>query len=208
MDKDKANKWIMLITLIPLIIIEILAIRMNNHYKYDFIFLVALLVGLYLLRKKIDLHPVQYVLASIFLLLHFFGAFGFYELYPLGLEYDSWVHGFFGFMSTFIILRAIHFRKIYKETFMIFIVVLTILLGFSAFHELFEYGGALTLGEGEGVLFIGAGDADEWDTQKDMLNNVIGGLLGIGVYIIFRKFKTGYFLDNHKRKKKRKKIKA
>ncbi|MBT3303742.1 DUF2238 domain-containing protein [Candidatus Woesearchaeota archaeon] len=204
MDKDKANKWIMLITLIPLIIIEILAIKTSSHYKYDFIFVVGLLVGVYLLRKKIDLQPAHYIMAGIFLLLHFFGFFGFYELFPLGIEYDYWVHGFFGFMSAFIILKAIHHRKKYRDCISIFVVVLVVMLGLSAFHELFEYGGALALGEGEGVLFIGAGDADEWDTQKDMLNNVIGGLLGIGIYMLFRKFRTGYFLDNNKRKKRKK----
>jgi len=52
-------------------------------------------------------------------------------------------------------------------------------LGLSALHELYEYFGALLLGEGEGVLFIGAGDLDQWDTQKDMLNNVIGALIGL-----------------------------
>ena len=61
-----------------------------------------------------------------------------------------------------------------------------LILGFSAFHEIFEYGGAVALGEGEGVLFIGAGDLDEWDTQKDMLNNLIGGLAGVVVFYALR----------------------
>lgn len=208
MDKNKANKLVMIITLIALIILEVFAIRMNNHYKYDFIFLVALLLGLYFIRKHIDLRPSHYILASIFLLLHFVGMFGTYNMYPFGVEYDYWVHGYFGFASAFIILKAVHHRKIYRDVFSIFVATLVIILGLSAFHELFEYGGALALGEGEGVLFIGAGDADEWDTQKDMLNNVIGGLIGIGVYISFRKYKTGYFLDNHNHKKKKKKKKS
>ncbi len=44
----------------------------------------------------------------------------------------------------------------------------------------------MMLGEGEGVLFIGAGDLDEWDTQKDMLNNLIGALLGLVLFYIFK----------------------
>ncbi|HRZ40409.1 MAG TPA: hypothetical protein P5246_05320, partial [Candidatus Omnitrophota bacterium] len=55
----------------------------------------------------------------------------------------------------------------------------------------YEFAGAILLGEGEGVLFIGAGDLDEWDTQKDMLNNLIGAVLGLvfygGITRIFRK---------------------
>lgn len=43
----------------------------------------------------------------------------------------------------------------------------------------------MTVGEGEGLLFIGAGDTDEWDTQRDMVNNAIGALLGLAVYYLY-----------------------
>jgi len=49
----------------------------------------------------------------------------------------------------------------------------------SAAHELYEFAGAILLGDGDGVLFIGAGDIDQWDTQKDMLNNLLGALIGV-----------------------------
>ena len=62
---------------------------------------------------------------------------------------------------------------------------IVIALGVSALHELYEFAGAILLGEGEGVLFIGAGDTDQWDTQKDMLNNLIGTLLGVLIYEIY-----------------------
>jgi uncharacterized membrane protein YjdF len=43
------------------------------------------------------------------------------------------------------------------------------------------------LGEGDGVLFIGTGDIDQWDAQKDMLNNMIGGAIGVSSWSIFSK---------------------
>ncbi len=61
-------------------------------------------------------------------------------------------------------------------------------LGISAAHELYEYGGAILLGEGDGVLFIGAGDIDEWDTQKDMLNNLIGSITALSASIGYTYF--------------------
>ena len=63
--------------------------------------------------------------------------------------------------------------------------------GFSAFHEIFEYAGAMAVGEGEGVLFVGAGDIDEWDTQKDMVNNVLGALIGLAGYYLFTYLRPG-----------------
>jgi len=60
------------------------------------------------------------------------------------------------------------------------------IMGFASLHELYEFVGAILLGEGEGVLFIGAGDLDQWDTQKDILNNLIGALIGVFARIPYR----------------------
>ena len=111
--------------------------------------------------------------------------FGWYQTYPLGMEYDHWVHGFFGFVAVLMVLQAYYFYGVYPPA-MIVIAAVAVLLGFSAFHEIFEFAGAMAVGEGEGVLFIGAGDLDEWDTQKDMLNNLIGAILGMIVFYSVR----------------------
>lgn len=176
------------VTSLLLVGLEAYALWTDSRYKWDFIFLILLLWGVYWLREKIDLHPVHYALFSVFLLLHDFGMFGFYETYPLGMEYDYWVHGYFGFVAALIVSRAYRYHKVYPPAF-IPVATLVVLLGFSAFHEIFEYLGALTVGEGEGVLFIGAGDLDEWDTQKDMVNNVIGGVLGLACDYAYRWFR-------------------
>lgn len=157
----------------------------GSRYKWDFIFVMLLWIGLYLIRKRINLHPLHYALFGVFLFLHFGGVFGWYQTYPLGLEYDHWVHGWFGFVASLVVLRAYHFYGVYPPV-LIAVATVALILGFSAFHELFEYAGAMAVGEGEGVLFIGAGDLDEWDTQKDMLNNLIGGVLGVIVFHVGR----------------------
>jgi uncharacterized membrane protein YjdF len=138
----------------------------------------SLWIGVFLVRDRINLHPVHYALLGVFLFLHFGGVFGCYQSYPLGMEYDHWVHGWFGFVASLIVLRAYYFYGVYPPL-LIAVATVALILGFSAFHELFEYAGAMAVGEGEGVLFIGAGDLDEWDTQKDMLNNLIGGVVGV-----------------------------
>ncbi len=163
------------------IALECYALWVDSRYKWDFIFLMLLLVGVYVVRKRINLHPVHYFLFCLFLLLHFLGMFGCYQTFPLGMEYDYWVHGFFGFVSSLIVLRAYYFIGVYTPT-MITVAAVAVIMGFSAIHEIFEYAGAMAVGEGEGVLFIGAGDLDEWDTQKDMLNNLVGAILGVIVF--------------------------
>ncbi len=196
MEANKAGQWnkwnriILWITTIVLVVIEFYSITIDSHYKWDFIFLILLLYGVYFIRDKIKLHPFHFFLLAVFLLMHNLGVFGTYSNYYFGLEYDLYVHGFFGFMSAIILYRTYKLVGPYKGWFK-YLAIVAVILGFSAFHELFEYAGALLVGEGEGVLFIGAGDIDEWDTQKDMFNNLIGALIGLGLYkvhnFVFRK---------------------
>ncbi len=187
---DKYNLFILLITSFILICFEIYSLGRNSHYKYDFIFLMLLLFGVYFFKDKIKLHPFHYFLFSIFLILHNLGVFGFYSRFYFGIEYDFYVHTFFGIVSSLILYRTYNLIGPYKGWFK-YIVIIAVVLGFSAFHELFEYAGAVLLGKGEGVLFVGAGDIDPWDTQKDMRNNLFGALIGLGFYWVKSKFSKG-----------------
>ncbi len=83
------------------------------------------------------------------------------------------------------VLRAYHLYGVCSPP-MIAVGAVAVILGFSAFHEIFEFPGALAAGAGEGVLFVGAGDLDDWDTQKDMLNNLIGALPGLAEFHLAR----------------------
>ena len=184
------NKIIVWVTTAILVGLWIYALTIDNHYKWDFYFLMGLLWALFFLRNKIKLYPFHYFLAAAFLILHDLGMFGLYSNFYFGLEYDLYVHGFFGFLASLILYRTYNLVGPYKGWFMI-VAIIAVVLGFSAFHELFEYAGALTVGEGEGVLFVGAGDLDEWDTQKDMFNNLVGALIGLGSYGIKRIYSKG-----------------
>jgi len=195
--KASAEKIILISTTIVLVALEFYSLTTASHYKWDFIFLMLLLYAVYVMREKIRLHPFHYFLFSLFLILHNIGTFGTYG-WKSGLwEYDLFVHSYFGFVSALMLLRAYREVGPYRGAIK-YVAVIALILGFSAFHELFEFAGALTVGEGEGVLFVGAGDLDEWDTQKDMFNNLWGGLLGVLVY----KCKD-WFSPKKKRKGKR-----
>jgi uncharacterized membrane protein YjdF len=203
MKEEIHNKVIVWLTSVVLVALEIYSLTTDSHYKWDFIFLMAMLWGVYVIRDKIKLHPLHFTFLAIFLLLHNLGTFDFYSYYPFGLEYDLYVHGFFGFVAALMLYRTYRLVGPYKGTFM-YVAIIAVILGFSAFHELFEYGGALAVGEGEGVLFVGAGDLDEWDTQKDMFNNLVGGIIGLGAYYIFGKKKEKVLKSDRKPKGRKK----
>ena len=175
----RSNKAILIVFLLGLAVMEIMAFTMESHYKYDIPMCAALLVFVFMIRDVIDLSWLHYLLFAFFLVIHCLGMFDLYASYPMGIEYDYWVHSFFGFISALVILRWLRASELHLKRTVRIASTLVIVLGISAAHELYEYAGAILLGSGEGVLFIGAGDLDQWDTQKDMLNNVIGGLIGI-----------------------------
>jgi len=197
------NKIIFWATSIILVIFEVYSFSTDSHYKWDFFFLMGFLFAVYVIKDKIKLHPFHFFLFASFLILHNLGTFDAYSYYPLGLEFDLYVHGFFGLVSSLILFRSYKLVGPYNGKF-VYIAIIAVVLGFSAFHELFEYGGALLFGEGEGVLFIGAGDLDEWDTQKDMFNNLVGAIIGLLFYTGFEflKRKNGVEKINERTKKK------
>ncbi len=178
-SNSRANFLILIVFLVIFASMEMLALRMDSHYKYDIPMCIKLLTFVYFFRDKIYLIPTHYFLYSVFLLIHCLGMFDFYSIYIFEIEYDYWVHGYFGFISILIIINLLkNFGHNLSKPVINFMAII-IILGISAIHELYEFAGALLLGEGEGVLFIGAGDLDPWDTQKDMLNNLIGGIAGL-----------------------------
>lgn len=182
---DKKYKYVAIVFFVIFSIMEVLALSIESHYKYDVLMCLVLLSACYYFKSIIHLYWFHYLLFSLFLLLHCLGMYQFYEKYPLGIEYDYWVHGYFGFVSSLIILRWLSKSEYGFNQLFCVISTFIIVLGISAAHELYEFAGAILLGEGDGVLFIGAGDIDQWDTQKDMLNNIVGGVVGVSLKLIF-----------------------
>ncbi len=180
----KSTKTILFSFLIIFITLEVYALTIESHYKYDIVMCMFLLVALFYMKNLIYLKSSHYFLFSIFLLIHCLGIYDFYKLYPLNIEYDYWVHGYFGFISILIIINLLKNIDWQLSITVIYLMAIITVLGVSALHELYEFAGAMLLGEGEGVLFIGAGDIDQWDTQKDMLNNLIGGAIGLSLSLV------------------------
>jgi putative membrane protein len=172
-------KTVLVSTSLVLLGLEIIAIRSDSHYRYDIVMCWLLLAAACRWRDWLGLTWLSYFLLAGFLLLHALGVFGLYETYPLGIEFDYWVHASFGMVAAIIIHRFFSLRMPEWLPRWNNLLAILVVMGFAALHELYEFAGALLLGEGEGVLFIGAGDLDPWDTQKDIFNNLLGVLAGL-----------------------------
>jgi uncharacterized membrane protein YjdF len=147
-----------------------------STYRYAFLFLGPLLWGVYFCRKLLALSPVHFAVLAAAFLVHNLGAFGTYGKFYGGLEFDTYVHFFFGFAGGLIVARGL-LCNLGFTGWKLWVGTVLLILGIGAIHELVEYVSTLMLGGEKGMLKTN--DPDKFDTQKDLANNLLGTLLGL-----------------------------
>ena len=156
----------------------------GSTYKFSFAVLSAVLWFVYFLRRHFALHPLHFALFAAALLLHDLGSFGFYRRKFFGLEFDLFVHFYFGVVAGFVLYRALgHFYGLAKWKLWIGVALIT--LGVGGVHELIEWSTTLAMGPERGMLKLDPNDP--FDTQKDLLNNLAGAMLASAVYSLVRR---------------------
>jgi uncharacterized membrane protein YjdF len=171
------------LTIASLTTILFLVITFTAHgpstYRFAFIFLAPILWAMYRWRDKLAMHPGHFALMAIALLFHNLGAYGLYRTTWAGIEFDGYVHYFFGFAGAFAVARALGYN-FELHGWKVWIGTILVILGISAIHELIEFASTIALGPEKGMLKLG--DGDVFDTQKDILNALLGTLTALGLY--------------------------
>jgi len=147
-------------------------------YRWAALFLVPLIWIVFLLRERLALRPLHSALFAVGMLAHDLGAFGWYQRRIGGLQYDWLVHFFFGVVGGLIVANALQVRLGLRGFAAGLLTVLTV-AGMGAVHEIVEAGSTALLGAETGMLHVGP--EDPYDTQQDMLNNVLGAALALGL---------------------------
>jgi uncharacterized membrane protein YjdF len=156
----------------------------GSTYKFSFAILSPVLWLIYFLRRRLTLHPFHFALFAVAMLLHDLGSFGFYRRKFFGLEFDLFVHFYFGVVAGFVLYRALgHFYALAGWRLWIAVALLT--LGIGGVHELIEWSTTLVMGPERGMLKMDPNDP--FDTQKDLLNNLAGAMLATVFYAIARR---------------------
>lgn len=150
-----------------------------STYRFAVFFLAPLLWAIYFLRNYLHVHPVHFGIFAAALVFHNLGAFGTYREAYFGIQFDTYVHFVFGVAGTLLVARAVRFR-LHIQGWQLWVGTVLLMLGLSAIHELIEFASTLMLGPEKGMLKIN--DADKFDTQKDLLNNLVGALLALALY--------------------------
>ena len=151
----------------------------GSTYKFSFAILSPILWLIYLLRARLALHPFHFGLFAGAILLHDLGSFGFYRRTFFGMEFDLFVHFYFGVVAGFVFYRG--FRHFYElKGWKLFVAVALFTLGVGGVHELVEWSTTLAMGPERGMLKLDPNDP--FDTQKDLLNNLCGAMLAAALY--------------------------
>jgi uncharacterized membrane protein YjdF len=157
----------------------ILTIAVFAHvatYRVAPLFLLPILWTPVLLRRRLFLHPFHYILFAVAVVLHDLGAFGFYQRQFGPFWFDNYVHFYFAFAGAFLVERFLSATVPVRQS-SIHAMTLLFLMGMGAIHELAEYASYLMLGEERGMLKPTTQYA--FDTQRDLLNNLLGTLAAL-----------------------------
>jgi putative membrane protein len=141
---------------------------------------------MFVTRRSFPLTPLLYVLILIHGLILILGGHYTYAEVPLGFwmqdafdfsrnHYDRIGHLAQGFIPA-ILAREVLLRKTdLKPGKMLFYIIVSICLAFSAFYEFLEWGAAVAL-DSDAEAFLGT-QGDVWDSHWDMLMATIGAVL-------------------------------
>ena len=164
------------VTSIILVLLSALVARPGSTYRWSFVFLIPIMWIVYALRKKLALLPSHYAVFAGAVVFHDLGAFGSYDATFWHFRFDTYVHFVFGFASGLIVTRALAVNwKLPPRT--LWWVVPIFILGAGAIHELFECFTTLLMGPEKGMLKLRADQP--FDTQKDLLNNLLGAVTAL-----------------------------
>jgi uncharacterized membrane protein YjdF len=162
------------------------ALAADPRYRVAPLFLIPILFVVYLARRRLNIPPLYFACFAIALLLHDLGSFGWYQASPLPFSYDILVHFYFAFAAGLILFRAIEWNVPALRPWQVYAATFFFIMGFGAIHEIMEYCSWLLLGD-RGMLRT---NGYIFDTQRDLLNNLLGVSLALVCIGVGRRFRA------------------
>jgi putative membrane protein len=157
-----------------------------------FVFLIYLFSSF----KKHQFSDLSYLLITIYLCLHIYGAkytyaenpFGYWLKDALHLErnhYDRIVHFSFGFLLAYP-MRELFINYCKFPTWVGWALPIEITLSVSGFYELIEWAVADVFFPAQGDAYLGT-QGDIWDAQKDIFMATLGAILATTIVSVIKK---------------------
>jgi putative membrane protein len=146
--------------------------------------------------KKYQFSDLSYLLITVYLCLHVYGAkytyaenpFGYWLKDYMGSErnhYDRIVHFSFGFLLAYP-MRELFLKWVKYPTMVAWVLPIEITLSVSGFYELIEWAVADIFFPSQGDAYLGT-QGDIWDAQKDIFLAFLGAILATTIVSLVKK---------------------
>jgi len=177
---------------------------MNNWFLENT--LTFLFLGfLFFSFKKYQFSDLSYLLITVYMCLHVYGAKYTYAENPFGYwlqdqfhtsrnHYDRIVHFSFGFMLAYP-MRELFLRWFKYPKMVAWILPIEITLSISGFYELIEWSVADVFFEAQGDAYLGT-QGDIWDAQKDIFMAFSGAILSTTIVSLVKRLFKIYEEEN------------
>ena len=169
------NRFVLIASLSSAIFIAFAVLARVPTYRVSPVFLIPVVWGFVVLRRRLHLHAAHFLLVALALVLHDLGAFGFYRRAPLGVSFDVYVHFYFAFAAAFVVHRFL-VRALPLRGWALRAATLLCIMGFGGVHEVMEYGTYLALPREQAML---KDDSYRYDTSRDLTSNFAGVALAL-----------------------------
>lgn len=188
--------WIFLSSFVAIWISTLLGTNDLNNWLLENTLTVIFFLFLLFSYKKYQFSDLSYLLITVYLCLHIYGAkytyaenpFGYWLKDYMGWErnhYDRIVHFSFGFLLAYP-MRELFLKWVKYPTMVAWVLPIEITLSVSGFYELIEWAVADIFFPAQGDAYLGT-QGDIWDAQKDIFLAFSGAILATTIVSFIKK---------------------
>jgi putative membrane protein len=194
----KQNRWLWLFlsSFLVLWTSTLLGTSDLNNWLLENTLTVLFFLFLIVSYKKYQFSDLSYLLITLYLCLHVYGAkytyaenpFGYWLKDYMGWErnhYDRIVHFSFGFLLAYP-MRELFLKWVKYPTMVAWVLPIEITLSVSGFYELIEWAVADIFFPSQGDAYLGT-QGDIWDAQKDIFLAFLGAILATTIVSLIKK---------------------
>lgn len=188
--------WIFLSSFSAIWISTLLGTNDLNNWLLENTLTVIFFLFLLFSYKKYQFSDLSYLLITVYLCLHVYGAkytyaenpFGYWLKDYMGWErnhYDRIVHFSFGFLLAYP-MRELFLKWVKYPNMVAWVLPIEITLSVSGFYELIEWAVADIFFPAQGDAYLGT-QGDIWDAQKDIFLAFLGAILATTIVSVIKK---------------------
>lgn len=188
--------WIFLTSFVTIWISTLVGTNDLNNWLLENTLTVIFFLFLLFSYKKYQFSDLSYLLITVYLCLHVYGAkytyaenpFGYWLKDYMGWErnhYDRIVHFSFGFLLAYP-MRELFLKWVKYPTLVAWVLPIEITLSVSGFYELIEWAVADIFFPSQGDAYLGT-QGDIWDAQKDIFLAFLGAILATTIVSVIKK---------------------